>query len=319
MKLLLIIHIFWAKQQLKNITRHQASLNTILTELVSSKCFAKIKIDMDTPCKNKKMLEKCKFPACKLPNDYENQLKKINTTLCRYGELKNRRCNFYDPKTRRGLFVDLDMAKQIYSGYKKGAAEIWKSIYKDVCGNHTLYKMVSGIHFSIGIHMSVFFKKVNDEYFSSMRLYRQKYKREYANNLLYAFKIVSNAASKLNSKSFKCAIEFDRKNKKLLNEALSMIKSMGLFKDTYISCFNWQSRLEKVMEHLNCIECDKCKLWGKIQFKGLYVTYKILCSDNNKIRLAGDDIVCFFHLYHKLCSSVLYMKKLDKAKNERWY
>lgn len=54
---------------------------------------------------------------------------------------------------------------------------------------------------------------------------------------------------------------------------------------------------------LDCIPCEKCRLWGKIQFLGMGTALKILLSDN-EVPLTRAEIVALINTLGRLSESV---------------
>lgn len=72
---------------------------------------------------------------------------------------------------------------------------------------------------------------------------------------------------------------------------------------------------------MDCVGCEKCKLWGKIQTHGLGTAFKILIhGDNlNTLHLSRHEITCLFNSVAKLSRSILFIEDFYKLllKNEK--
>lgn len=73
---------------------------------------------------------------------------------------------------------------------------------------------------------------------------------------------------------------------------------------------DYEAKMFQIMEILNCIECDKCKLWGKIQFSGLKTAMDIL-SRSRRI-LQGKELVFLYQTFYKLSSSISFIDALEQ-------
>lgn len=74
----------------------------------------------------------------------------------------------------------------------------------------------------------------------------------------------------------------------------------------------FKEHFRNVTRIMDCVGCDKCKLWGKLQTKGLGTALKILFSKNfnqkKLFRLQREEIVALFNAFGRLSTSIY---KLD--------
>ena len=69
--------------------------------------------------------------------------------------------------------------------------------------------------------------------------------------------------------------------------------------------FDFVQHLRNVSLIMDCIGCEKCKLWGKVQVLGVGTALKILLSEraNRKYELERNEIIALFNLLAKLAAS----------------
>ncbi len=72
---------------------------------------------------------------------------------------------------------------------------------------------------------------------------------------------------------------------------------------------DFRARFRNVSRLMDCVGCDKCRLWGKLQTSGYGTALKILFEfDNNEHPkppvLKRTEIVALFNLYARLSSSM---------------
>merc|ERR1719225_793408 len=89
---------------------------------------------------------------------------------------------------------------------------------------------------------------------------------------------------------------------------------------------DFRQRMHKTAQVIDCADCEKCRLWGKIQIKGLATAVRILltpteCIESNitpatsgekpcgKFKLTRGEIVALINGFHKLSCSVGYLEK----------
>jgi Endoplasmic Reticulum Oxidoreductin 1 (ERO1) len=73
----------------------------------------------------------------------------------------------------------------------------------------------------------------------------------------------------------------------------------------------WRSKYVNISRIMDCIGCEKCRLWGKLQFLGMGTAMKIMfASPLNekdlvaKVRLSRNEVVAFVNVLHRLSMSV---------------
>ncbi|KAK4334663.1 Endoplasmic oxidoreductin-1 [Rhodotorula toruloides] len=79
-------------------------------------------------------------------------------------------------------------------------------------------------------------------------------------------------------------------------------KEAQLLKDEFKAHFRNVSRI------MDCVGCDKCRLWGKMQITGLGTALKLLFSsdstDNEEVVLSRSEVVAFVNTLHRLSESL---------------
>jgi len=69
---------------------------------------------------------------------------------------------------------------------------------------------------------------------------------------------------------------------------------------------------------MNCVACDKCKLWGKVQIHGLGTAFKILITDNvDNLHLSRHEITTLINAVEKLSSSIRHIDTFNKLIHEK--
>lgn len=57
---------------------------------------------------------------------------------------------------------------------------------------------------------------------------------------------------------------------------------------------------------MDCVSCDKCRLWGKVQTNGLGTAFKILLTKDvvNGLRLSHHEVTCLLNGLARLSYSI---------------
>uniref|UniRef100_A0A7S2Z0W6 Endoplasmic reticulum oxidoreductin 1 n=1 Tax=Chloropicon laureae TaxID=464258 RepID=A0A7S2Z0W6_9CHLO len=67
-----------------------------------------------------------------------------------------------------------------------------------------------------------------------------------------------------------------------------------------------QSHFQNITQIMNCVGCEKCKLWGKLQMLGVGTALKILFSveDISRLVLTRNEVISLFNLLARLSESI---------------
>lgn len=69
---------------------------------------------------------------------------------------------------------------------------------------------------------------------------------------------------------------------------------------------------------MDCVSCDKCRLWGKVQTHGLGTAFKILLTkDINQLRLSHHEITCLLNALARLSHSIAQIENFYNIYTER--
>ncbi|KAL0265992.1 UNVERIFIED_CONTAM: hypothetical protein PYX00_011709 [Menopon gallinae] len=190
--------------------------------------------------------------------------------------------------------VDLRSVPEGYSPDAKNSSFIWKRIYELAHRDAFLQALISGLHFSITIHIASFFTSFHGVFIPNSIHYFQKYRRDYKTNMYILYLYVRSSVYALG------------KNHR---PSLAVHASLDPRAD-----MKHILRLRKMLYVVNCLSCDRCRVWGRVQLHGLIAATKIHMSMDAKY-LSTNELVCLVHLFHKLSTSVREMKRLESF---RW-
>lgn len=237
-------------------------------------------------------------------------------------------------------YIDLRKVQESYSPTITGGSAVWMEVYNLAKGNETMEKIVSGLHFSVSTHIAAFHTKLFGMYFRNPMLFKKKYKQEYNDNFLFLYSTIRFAIATLPSndgevadsakdlgRMVRKAIYEERDIKKSFLEFKENFKKTSLFdretmkdvENTGDNYINEQSSNEEFFEslpnidkeaietinemvkHIACLTCDKCKLWGTIQVKGIKSAIKAL----NGMPLFGNEVIYLINLFTRLSTSMI--------------
>lgn len=247
----------------------------------------------------------------------------------------------FDRLSNNSIYIDLQVDKEQFTGYQGG--HIWKKIYDENCwnafdkcnDNKFLYKIVSGMHTSVSSHLT--------EYY-----YDDQKKETYANNTLYYDK-VGNYPERLSNLLFSVNImwrAFNRFADRITSfeidtgELLKDIQTKGYLAgltDTLqpVKDFFFEEKLVfgRILDHdeqkrqfnkyftditklMDCVECKKCRVYGKMQILGIGTALRILLNENLQ-ELTRNELVAFVNTIAKWTESVQIIRRMrERAKEE---
>lgn len=212
---------------------------------------------------------------------------KSRTKPCR--NLK--RCSLKSCALPSNGMIDIRELKETNTGYK-GKAK-WMEIYK-TCSTPELRRLVSGIHFSISVHIAKNYFKFLWWYLPNPLYLRKKYKEEHEANFFELYEFVKAAVLKedavhLNLEDFEFFL--------IQREILSSLSPSQRWTKPRV----YLSDLRKILDLINCLDCDKCRILGNIQFEGLKEAVKALGGK----RISKDGFIYLALFFRKLSRTVL--------------
>ncbi|XP_065919245.1 uncharacterized protein [Dysidea avara] len=57
----------------------------------------------------------------------------------------------------------------------------------------------------------------------------------------------------------------------------------------------FKQRFRNISRIMDCVGCEKCRLWGKVQVRGIGTALKILFNDVQRLKLHRTEIVSLFN------------------------
>ena len=264
--------------------------------------------------------------------------------------------------------VDLVLNPEQFTGYSGAAAhQVWNTIYNEVCFHpeenektlyltsqtarkmclekRTFYKLVSGLHSSISVHLCSNYLLEDGEVPVWGRNY-QEFDRRFTpgvgegeeadrlRNIYFLYLVELRAVAKVANIIDGLDIctntaEINKESddtKNLLSKVLREIENFPghfeeekLFKEENMENAEllkmFQDNFMKISELMDCVGCQRCKVWGKLQVTGIGTALKILFSPREELTLTRHEIVALFNSLGRHSSSVRELEHfLEKAK-----
>lgn len=241
--------------------------------------------------------------------------------------------------TGYGGSQSLDVWKAIYSEncFPNTNPMLMTSEEPEQCTEKNLfYRLISGMHASIAVHLSnEFLDPATGEFFPSLEVFMERVGKfnDRIANIYFNYALVTQSIVKLNelislADTVKAGDEDSNTHQhtllanedspydELLSNILPPLESNTLFETTNL--FDpltvapglkdeFRSRFKNVSAIMDCVGCDRCRMWGKLQTIGYGTALKILFEgDDNShlIKFRRIELVALFNTFDRLSKSI---------------
>ncbi|KAL9262230.1 Endoplasmic reticulum oxidoreductin-2-like protein [Drosera capensis] len=239
-------------------------------------------------------------------------------------------------------YVNLLLNPERYTGYTgPSARRIWEAIYAENCPKYAdgescpekkiLYKLISGLHSSISVHIAADYllDEASNLWGKNLSLLYDRVLShpDRVQNLhftfLFVLRAVMKAAKYLEQAEYDTGNpEDDLKTKSLMIKLLSNPNLQAACPIPFDEAKLWkgqggpelkqqiQMQFRNISALMDCVGCEKCRLWGKLQILGLGTALKILFSVNGPgdtgpaVELQRNEVIALINLLYRLSESV---------------
>lgn len=249
-----------------------------------------------------------------------------------------------DDETDNGemTYVNLLLNPERYTGYTgPSARRIWDAVYSENCPKYSsgeicqekkvLYKLISGLHSSISIHIaadylldeSINLWGKNPELMYDRVLRYQERVRNLYFTFLFVLRAVTKATDYLEQAEYDTGNHADDlKTQSLMKQLLYNPKLQAACPLPFDEAKLWQGQsgpelrqqiqkqFRNISALMDCVGCEKCRLWGKLQVLGLGTALKILFSVEGQnhaaqsLQLQRNEVIALVNLLNRLSESV---------------
>lgn len=188
------------------------------------------------------------------------------------------------------------------------------------------YRIISGMHASISSHLCWdYFNQTSGEWVRNVDCYKERLHKypERVSNLYFNYALVTRAIAKLNKHlnlytfcSGDPVQDYETKQKVLsLTSRLASVPhtfdESVMFQDPTMLELkdDFKQRFRNVSRIMDCVGCDKCRLWGKVQTAGYGAALKVLfefddIKADEKPDLRRTELVALINTYGRLSHSM---------------
>ncbi|KAJ6724271.1 ENDOPLASMIC RETICULUM OXIDOREDUCTIN-2 [Salix viminalis] len=254
-----------------------------------------------------------------------------------------------DDETDNGemTYVNLLLNPERYTGYVGSSARrIWDAVYSENCPKYpsgeicqekkVLYKLISGLHSSISIHIAADYllDESTNKWGQNPELMYDRVLRypDRVRNLYFTFLFVLRAVTK--AADYLEQAEYDTgnhtedlKTQSLVRQLLHNPKLQAACPLPFDEAELWQGQsgpelklqiqkqFRNISALMDCVGCEKCRLWGKLQVLGLGTALKILFSVDGQnqlsesLQLQRNEVIALVNLLNRLSESIKYVSE----------
>ncbi|KRH92477.1 Endoplasmic Reticulum Oxidoreductin [Pseudoloma neurophilia] len=213
---------------------------------------------------------------------------------CKIDELK--KFVIYEPEHRpkclSSASIDLNQNPETNTGYRYGAKEVWEHLL-NLSDNSEYKQVMNGLQFSITTQICKYYLKTKYGYSENPQLFKKLYSIKKNDDLKYLLSFIYTMFLKINLRKFSIPVY-------ILNEIYQIHKHISTIQTKTTINLDFSKIADTCFAILNCIGCEKCRLWGKVQFHGLLTAFNVQNGQQPKC-LA--EFVYFIQLMTKLTVS----------------
>ncbi|KAJ7968974.1 Endoplasmic reticulum oxidoreductin-1 [Quillaja saponaria] len=246
-------------------------------------------------------------------------------------------------------YVNLQLNPERYTGYTgPSARRIWDAVYSENCPKYPsgescqeeriLYKLISGLHSSISIHIAADYllDEAKNLWGPNLTLMHDRVLKypDRVRNLYFTFPLCPASCDE----NYLEQAEYDTGNpnkdlttQSLMRQLLYNPKLQAACPLPFDEAKLWkgqsgpelkqkiQNQFRNISALMDCIGCEKCRLWGKLQVLGLGTALKILFSVDGKeavshtLQLQRNEVIALLNLLNRLSESVRFIHETGSS------
>lgn len=242
----------------------------------------------------------------------------------------------FDFPSSEDIYADLIVDKEQFTDYQ--GQNIWNAIYNENCvnfyrqcnNNTMMFQVISGMHTSVSSHLSEYFiDYARNLTAPNPELYFEKVGRfpDRIANLHFAWEIVVRAFIRYHDVVSATPIKthdltVDLRTQNLIRGLYGALEHVG---DTHFSLKElfgpedstsktetaFLSYFQNITRVMDCVDCKKCKVYGKMQILGLGVAIRILLNPDDR-KLTRNELVALVNTLAKWTESLRVLEAMKK-------
>ncbi|GFZ05159.1 endoplasmic reticulum oxidoreductins 1 [Actinidia rufa] len=316
-------------------------LHPLLQELVTTPFFRYFKVKLwcdclfwpdDGMCRLRDC-SVCECPENEFPEPFKNPLRRglpSDDLVCQEGKPQATVDRTLDSKAFRGWMVVDNPWTNDDETDNNSSGEVCQE-------KKVLYKLISGLHSSISIHIAADYllDESTNLWGENLELIHDRVLRypDRVRNMYFTFlfvlRAVTKAADYLEQAEYDTGNHLeDLKAQSLMHQLVNNPKLQAACPLPFDEAKLWQGQsgpelkqqiqkqFKNISALMDCVGCEKCRLWGKLQVLGLGTALKILFSVNGQnypdqiLHLQRNEVIALVNLLNRLSESVKLVHKM---------
>jgi ERO1-like protein alpha len=254
------------------------------------------------------------------------------------------------------IYVDLRKNPERFTGFSGSETHrIWSAVYDENCFEYSsscksgicapgtckeervLFRLISGIHTSISMHIAHDYLH-GTRWGTNLSIFKSRIRAfpERITNLHVTLAVVMRAVAKVAPSLDPSMYDYSTGDDGvddittrdvrlfLAHPLLARGCEDRVFDESDMFLENPKERLPEfrsafrnISMIMDCVGCEKCRLWGKLQFLGLGTALNILFTEDPEPALKRNDAIALFNLLFKLLSSVEWIEEMNRELEQR--
>jgi len=239
----------------------------------------------------------------------------------------------------KGIYVDLKKNPEVFTGYQ--GQNVWKVIYGENCFQGPLQEMcleerllnriISGLHTSISTQLSYYYNTERNKTYPNPDLFFEKVgdHPDRMANLYFAHSVLLRAINRAHEYIQNYNYDTgdymeDLKTRKIIDQLYNVtlqrcdqpFDEKELFASLSRAEVNkhFISYFYNISQIMDCVECETCKVYGKLQTLGIASALKILFAEKftgqNEVHLKRNELIALFVTFYKFSTSLSYIDRM---------
>jgi ERO1-like protein alpha len=254
-------------------------------------------------------------------------------------------------KEEEMAYVNMNMYPESNTGYgtSPNDAGVWQRIYKENCftgplnqaclEERVLFRLVSALHTSINTHVAYNYDRVldNNNHTKAWKHNIDLYKRLVGNwpdrvkNLYFGYLFLLRAANK--ARPFLEQYRYntghpqeDEQVKQLMKKMLSapLLCSPNFDESTLFTGpekeqqkLKFKNHFRNISQIINCVTCEKCKTWAKLQLLGIGTALKILVDYDTDVVLERNEVIALVNTLRQFSDSITWIRVMSEQHDDK--
>ncbi|KAI8912844.1 hypothetical protein EDD86DRAFT_274479 [Gorgonomyces haynaldii] len=330
--------------KVKTVETMNDEIYPILDQVVKTSVYRYYKTDLNSDCPFWDVDLKCVMQHCSVEKqEYPQELAKVDRSVsqgfsfvkkCEYKETDF--CLVEDEAASMGEWINLVRNPERFTGFSgEESWRVWRAIYGQSCLSRPLVQtcVENRLHSSISMHIcNEYFDENTETWVKNIDCFLNRVGShpDRLENLYFLWAVLTRAISKLGPYLVHhpfCAGTGDEHLIKthvqqVLDQTMSCAPTFDesqFFSDPSLK-LEIRDSFRNITRIMDCIECEKCRLWGKVQTTGLGTALKILFSydlDTTDYRLSRQELVSLMNTYHRISESIKAVSTFSTLLKER--